>query len=139
MGARRYTRVVRVIKEYDNDDVLPIYLTALTHGYDPHSEYFGKSELETFSIGMKLSLYGIGALLRSEDGYCKVERLVAGGPPEPSRAIKANDRIIAVAQGSQAPVDGGGMKLNKGVHFIRSPKAPEARPPTLPPPRPDPP
>jgi carboxyl-terminal processing protease len=125
--ARRYTRVLRALKEYDNDDVLQIYLTALTHVYDPHSEYFGKSELETFSIGMKLSLYGIGALLRSEDGYCKVERLVAGGPAERSRAIKANDRIIAVAQGSQAPVDVVDMKLNKVVDLIRGPKDTEVR------------
>src|SRR6266571_474878 len=120
--ARRYTRVLRALKEYDNDDVLQIYLTALTHVYDPHSDYLGKSELETFSIGMKLSLYGIGALLKSEDGYCKVERLVAGGPAERSRAIKANDRIIAVAQGSQPAVDVVDMRLNKVVDLIRGPK-----------------
>src|SRR5260370_23738977 len=138
MGARRYTRVLRAVKEYDNDDVLQIYLTALTHVYDPHWEYFGKSELETFSIGMKLSLYGIGALLRSEDGYCKVERLVAGGPAERSRAIKANDRIIAVAQGSQAPVDVLHMKLNKGVDLIRSPKDTQGRLTLIPADAPDP-
>ncbi|HYV30110.1 MAG TPA: hypothetical protein VEO53_03205, partial [Candidatus Binatia bacterium] len=79
---RRYTRVLRMINEYDNDDVLQIYLTALCHVFDPHSDYMGKSELENFSIGMKLSLYGIGALLQSEDGICKIKSLTDGGPAQ---------------------------------------------------------
>src|SRR5262245_37017146 len=54
---RRYTRVLRALKEYDNDDVLQVYLTSLTRIYDPHSDYMGKSELENFSINMKLSLF----------------------------------------------------------------------------------
>ena len=51
---RRYTRILRTINEYDNDDVLQIYLTALAHVYDPHSDYMGKSEMENFNISMKL-------------------------------------------------------------------------------------
>jgi len=77
---RRYTRILRALKEYDNDDVLEIYLTPgprLRSALD----YMGKSSLDNFSINMKLSLYGIGAVLRSEDGYCKIQSLV----PAPGR------------------------------------------------------
>ncbi|HUR46858.1 MAG TPA: carboxy terminal-processing peptidase [Candidatus Saccharimonadales bacterium] len=124
--SRRYTRILRAIMEYDNDDVLEIFLTALAHVYDPHSDYMGKSSLENFSIGMKLSLFGIGALLRSEDGYCKIQELKPG-PAQRSKKLKPNDRIVAVAQGNEAPVDVVDMKLNKVVELIRGPKGTEVR------------
>src|SRR6185436_9612865 len=95
--SRRYTRVLKMLKEYDNDDVLQIYLTALCHIYDPHSDYMGKSELENFAIGMKLSLFGIGALLQSEDGMCKIRELKPG-PAQRSGKVKPGDKIVAVAQ-----------------------------------------
>jgi len=124
---RRYTRVIRMINEYDNDDVIQIYLTALCHVYDPHSDYMGKSELENFSIGMKLSLYGIGALLQSEDGICKIKSLTDGGPALRSKQLKPDDKIIAVAQSNQPPVDVIDMKLSKVVEQIRGPKGTEVR------------
>ena len=34
---------------------------SLTNAYDPHTDYMGKAQLENFAIGMKLSLFGIGA------------------------------------------------------------------------------
>ena len=124
---RRYTRILRAVNEYDNDDVLQIYLSALTHVYDPHSDYMGKTESENFSISMKLSLFGIGALLRSEDGFCKIQSLMAEGPAERSKKLKANDKIIAVAQGDEPAVDVVEMKLNKVVELIRGPKGTEVR------------
>ncbi len=124
---RRYTRILRALKDYDNDDVLEVYLTALAHVYDPHSDYLGKSALDTFSINMKLSLFGIGAVLRSEDGFCKIQTLVAEGPAERSKKLKPNDKIIAVAQGEKPPVDVVDMKLNKVVEMIRGPKGTEVR------------
>ena len=124
--SRRYTRVLRMLNEYDNDDVLEIYLTSLARVYDPHSDYMGKSNLENFSIGMKLSLFGIGALLRSEDGYCKIQELKRG-PALRSKQLKPDDRIVAVAQGEGPPVEVVDMKLNKVVELIRGPKDTEVR------------
>jgi len=134
---RRYTRVLRALHEYDSDDVLEIYLTSLARVYDPHSDYMGKSQLENFSIGMKLSLFGIGALLRSEDGYCKIQELKPG-PASDSKKLKPNDRIIAVAQGDGEPVDVVDMKLNKVVELIRGPKDTEVRLTVVPADAPDP-
>ena len=123
---RRYTRILRALREYDNDDVLQVYLTALARVYDPHSDYMGKSELENFSIGMKLSLFGIGALLRSEDGFCKIQELKPG-PAMRSKQIKPNDKIVGVAQGDDEFVDVVDMKLNKVVELIRGPKGSKVR------------
>src|SRR5205823_7834012 len=134
---RRYTRVLRTLREYDEDDVLEIYLTSLARVYDPHSDYMGKSQLENFSIGMKLSLFGIGALLRSEDGYCKIQELKPG-PAMDSKKLKPNDRIIAVAQGPAEPVEVVDMKLSKVVELIRGPKDTEVRLTVIPADAPDP-
>ncbi|MCL5099053.1 MAG: carboxy terminal-processing peptidase [Candidatus Omnitrophica bacterium] len=124
---RRYTRMQRFLDEYDSGDVFQIYLTALTHAYDPHSDYMGAAQLENFAIGMKLSLFGIGALLKSEDGYCKIVQLVPGGPAEKSKKLKPNDRIIAVAQENQETVDVVDMKLAKVVEMIRGTKGTKVR------------
>jgi carboxyl-terminal processing protease len=123
----RYHRNLRFFMEWNNEDVLQVYLTALAHVYDPHSDYLGRAQLEQFSIGMNLSLFGIGAELISEDGYCRIRRLLPGGPAIKSKLVKENDRIVAVAQSNQPPVDIVEMSLNKAVQLIRGPKATEVR------------
>ncbi|MGO8678692.1 MAG: carboxy terminal-processing peptidase [Limisphaerales bacterium] len=119
---RRYHRTLRAFEEFDDEYVLGIYLTTLAHVYDPHSDYMTHSQLESFSIAMNLRLEGIGAELRSEDGYCTIFRLLAGGPALKCKQIKENDRIVAVAQSNSPPVDLVDMRLDKAVQLIRGPK-----------------
>lgn len=123
---RRYNRILRLIDDYDADDVLQIYLTSLARVYDPHSDYMGKAEYENFAIGMKLSLSGIGAVLRSEDGICRIQSLQPG-PAMNSKKIHPDDKIIAVAQSNQPPVEVVDMPLRKVVELIRGPKGTEVR------------
>ena len=124
----RYHRNLRFFEDWDNEDVLQAYLTALAHVYDPHSDYLDRRQLEQFSISMNLSLFGIGAELTvSEDGYCTIHRLLPGGPAIKSKLIKENDRIVAVAQSNQPPVDVVDMSLPKAVQLIRGPKGTEVR------------
>ncbi len=125
--ANRYHRTLRTFRDWDHDDVMQVYLTALAHVYDPHSDYFGHEQLDSFSITMNLSLFGIGAELQSEDGYCTIRRLLPGGPAEKSKKLKEKDRIVAVAQSNQPPVDVVEMSLNKAVQLIRGPKGTEVR------------
>jgi carboxyl-terminal processing protease len=123
----RYHRNLRFFTDWNNEDVLQYYLTALTHVYDPHSDYLGRAQLEQFSISMNLSLCGIGAELLSEDGYCHIRRVMPGGPAMKSKQLKENDCIVAVAQSNQPPVDIVDMSLNKAVQLIRGPKGTEVR------------
>lgn len=123
----RYQRNLKTFRDFDNDDVLQVYLSALAHVYDPHSDYLGHDQLESFTINMNLSLFGIGAELRSVDGYCTINRLLPGGPALKSGKIKEKDRIIAVAQGDGTPVDVVDMSLSKAVQLIRGPKGTEVR------------
>jgi len=60
-----------MVHEQDKDEQMKLYLDALAQAYDPHSEYLSKADMKNFSINMGLSLVGIGAMLRSEDGYAK--------------------------------------------------------------------
>src|SRR5262249_40450730 len=89
--------------------------------------YFGRSALDSFAIQMNLSLFGIGAELTSEDGYCTIHRILPNGPAEKSKKVAVNDRIIAVGQSNQPPVDVVDMSLNKAVQMIRGPKGTEVR------------
>ena len=125
---RRYHRNLRLFTDWNSDDVIQVYLTTLARVYDPHSDYYGHQQLEQFSIAMNLSLSGIGAeLTLSDDGYCTIRKLLPGGPAEKSKKIKVTDRIIAVAQGDQTPVDIVDMSLNKAVQLIRGQKGTEVR------------
>ena len=123
----RYSRILRTFKEWDNEEVLQTYLTSLAHVYDPHSDYMDRATLENFSIQMSLALFGVGATLTSEDGYCKVSALQPSGPAAKSKKIKPGDRIVAVAQGTNKPVDVVEMPLTKVVEQIRGPKGTEVR------------
>src|SRR5437762_8832344 len=96
---RRYDRLARNIHEQDKDEQIKLFLDALAQSYDPHSEYLSKADMKNFSINMGLSLVGIGAMLRSEDGYAKIESLVPGGPAQTDGRLKVGDRITAVGQG----------------------------------------
>ena len=124
---RRYDQLLLNLHEQTNEDVLKDFLTTLALSYDPHSEYLSKSDLENFSINMRLSLVGIGAVLHSEDGYAKIMELVPGGPADRDGHLKVNDRISAVAQGDGAFVDCVGMKLDKVVDMIRGKKGTTVR------------
>lgn len=128
MLAKRYRRNLHIFEEMDREDVFEIYLNALAHIYDPHTDYMGKSALEQFKISMNLALFGIGAQLRmDDDGYCNIERLMPGGPAIKSKLVKEKDRIVAVAQNTNTAVDIVGMNINKAVQLIRGPKGTEVR------------
>jgi len=119
---KAYSRYVTLLNDNDPMWVLERYLNAFTQAYDPHSDYMSPHNAEDFDISMSLSLVGIGALLSSEDGAAKVERLIAGGPAERDARLKPGDKIIAVAQGDAEPVDIMHLPLNKAVRMIRGEK-----------------
>ena len=125
--ARHYRWNLHMATNLDSTDVLQAYLNALAHAYDPHSDYFNTEHAQTFSIDMSLSLFGIGAQLTEDDGYCTISSLVHGGPAEKSKQLHEKDRTIAVAQSNQPPVNVVDMELGKVVQLIRGPKGTEVR------------
>src|SRR5437899_3225485 len=124
---RRYDRLGRTVHEQDKDEQMKLFLDALAQTYDPHSEYLSKADMKNFSINMGLSLVGIGAMLRTEDGYAKIESLVPGGPAQVDGRLKVGDRITAVGQGTGDLVDVRDMRLDKVVEMIRGKKGSRVR------------
>ena len=120
---RRYDQFLHSVQEQTNRDAVDQFLSALAQTYDPHSEYMSKDEYQNFLVQMKLSLVGIGAVLKkSDDGYTKIMELVVGGPAEKEGHLKVGDRITAVAQGDKPFVEVIDMKLDKVVSMIRGKK-----------------
>ncbi|HWL53936.1 MAG TPA: carboxy terminal-processing peptidase [Chthoniobacteraceae bacterium] len=124
---RRYNQVLKNLKEQTDADVVDLFLTTLAQTYDPHSQYMSQSDMENFTIAMKLKLFGIGAQLQSEDGYTKIMDLIAGGPAQKDGRLKVGDRISAVAQGEGEFSDVIDMKLDKVVQLIRGKKGTTVR------------
>ena len=136
--AKRYERLARNVHEQDQEEQVKLFLDALAQTYDPHSEYLSKADLKNFSINMGLSLVGIGAMLRTEDGYAKIESLVPGGPAQTDGRLKVGDRITAVAQGNSEFNDVRDMRLDKVVEQIRGKKGTHVRLMVIPADAPDP-
>lgn len=124
---KRYERLANNLNEVGELEIQELFLSTLARMYDPHSVFFSADTLEDFSISMRLSLVGIGALLAQEDGYCVVKELIPGGPAFLSKQLVPNDKIVGVAQGSDESVDVIGMSLRKIVTQIRGDKGSEVR------------
>ena len=79
--ARRYDGLLKGVEDRGEEDIDEIFLNAVAESYDPHSEYMGRSNLESFEISMRLSLIGIGAECapkmdtRRFSGSCRVDLL----------------------------------------------------------------
>lgn len=124
---RRYERMAKFLDEIEVHNVQETFLTSLAQLYDPHSNFFSWDSAQEFDIQISNALVGIGAQLRDVDGYCVIERLLPGGPAEMSGQLHPGDKIIAVAQGDNEPVDVIGMKLRKIVQQIRGEAGTEVR------------
>jgi carboxyl-terminal processing protease len=120
--SRRHAQQLKTMRALSSDEVLEVYLNALAHVYDPHSNYLGHEEMENMSISMNLSLFGIGASLQNVDGYCTIHELIPGGPGARSGQLKPGDRIVAVKQAKGEPVDVVNIPLTRTVQMIRGPK-----------------
>lgn len=117
---KRYDSVRKRWFETDDDELLELYLTSMTSAFDPHSSYMSKSTLEDFDIQMRLELDGIGAALRSEDGYTTVQEIIAGGAADRDGKLKEGDIIVSVGQGPAGTLeDIVDMKLRNVVKLIR--------------------
>lgn len=118
----KYEQLLLTMQSFDQEMLLQRYLSAFSQIYDPHSDYLSPSGVEDFDINMKLSLVGIGAMLRPDDGAAKIVRLIPGGPAETDGRLKAGDKIIAVAQEDEDPVSILHWPLYKAVRLIRGEK-----------------
>jgi len=120
---KRYENFGRALNQYNSEDVFQLAMNSYATAVDPHTNYLSPITSENFNIDMSLSLEGIGARLMTEDGFTKVVEVIPGGPAFKSKKINVDDRIIAVAQGTDGEfVDVVGWRITDVVQLIRGPK-----------------
>ncbi len=119
---KKYSLNKKRIAEIDENRMISVFINAFSTALDPHSNYLSQEEHEDFMISTKLKLEGIGVLLRSDDGFVIVESIIPGGAAAKLPAqfqLKPNDKIVAVAQHDDDPVDVIDMDLRDVVKLIR--------------------
>jgi carboxyl-terminal processing protease len=71
---KRYHTNQVFLDQTESHEVLELYLSSMTHCFDPHSTYMSPQTLEDFRIDMELKLDGIGARLKYDDGYTRLSK-----------------------------------------------------------------
>ena len=118
----RYELQTRRSVEKRREDVYAEFLHAFATSLDPHSGYLSADDVEDFQIQMQLSLEGIGVALTERDGYAVVEQIIPGGATDRLGVLEPKDKIIAVAEDGELPVDVIDMALRDVVRLIRGKK-----------------
>lgn len=119
---RHYERLARRIRELEPGDLYAALLDSVAKALDPHSAYLSADRLQDFSISSTLALEGIGATLRSQDGYTVIVRIIPGAPADRQGGLRPKDRIVAVGQDGETPVDVIEWSLRDVVRLIRGSK-----------------
>lgn len=125
---KRYNNQLKRALQVNSEDVFQTFANAFTKQYDPHTQYFSPRKSENFKINMSLSLEGIGAVLKSENEFTQIVRLVPAGPADKTGQLKATDRIVGVGQGDEGEIeDVIGWRLDDVVQLIRGAKGTTVR------------
>ncbi len=99
-----------------------LYLNIVAQIFDPHTNYLPPEDVTDFDISMTGKLEGIGAVLTEEDGYIKVVEIIPGGPADLQGDLKAEDKILKVAEYKKDSVDLIAMEVKDAVKLIRGKK-----------------
>jgi len=124
----RYKDRNRMFHQFDSNELLEVYLSSLTRTFDPHSSYLSAKNLEDMlNQQLHLSLEGIGASLRSEDGYAVVTEIVPGMAADKDGRLQPEDKIVGIQKENGEETDLVEKKLSDVVRFIRGPRGTKVR------------
>ena len=130
---KRYSELESRAHQLTAEDVFQTFMEAYANSLDPHTDYMDPRTAENFSVSMRLSLEGIGAVLQKQDDYVVVRSIVPGGPADKSGKIKVGDRIAAVGQGGTGAMeDVVGWRIDDVVDKIRGARNTQVRLDVLP-------
>ena len=119
---KRYQRFLDRVNDYEEEDVINIFLNSYMDNLDPHSNYLTPSQAEEYEIQTSLSYQGIGARLQNNDDFIEIVNLIPGGPAEKNGLLKPLDKIIGVYDKKNLLIDVIGWDVNEVVKLIRGPK-----------------
>jgi len=119
---KRYRSFKDRVAELDGEDVFQTFMNAYASAIEPHTGFLGPRASENFSMSMRLSLEGIGAVLQRDDEFTTVRQVVKGGPADKLGTIKVGDRIVGVGTPKKPIQDVVGWRLDYVVDLIRGKK-----------------
>ena len=117
-----YELQTKRVVEHNPEKLITNATESFARALDPHTNYLSPENLEDFHIHMQLSLEGIGASISSDNGFTVIEELSPGGGAERSGMLKPKDKIIAVTQEGETPVNIIDMDLRDVIKMIRGKK-----------------
>ncbi len=118
----RYRQYYIALTEPEEETVLQNYLSAITHAYDPHSDYMSPLSKEDFDMDMNLTLCGVGAVLSMDNGALKIMEVMPGGPMARDGRIKEGDKIVGVENEPGKMENILWKPMNKTIRKIRGKK-----------------
>ena len=124
---KRYHNAQKRLVQTNSEDAFQIVMNSFARSIEAHTSYLSPRRAEQFKMDMDLELEGIGAVLTYDEDYTVIRSLVPGGPADKSEQIKADDRIIGVAQEGEEFVDVIGWRLDDVVDLIKGPKGTTVR------------
>lgn len=120
---KRYENLYKRSMQVKNNEIFQIIANAYSAALEPHTSYFSPRATEEFNIQMRLSLDGIGAVLRTDKEHTRIVSIVPGGPADRTGQLKPGDHIIGIAQGREGKfTDVVGWRLTDVVNLIRGKK-----------------
>jgi len=120
---KRYQLFSKRAKEAKSEDVFQYFINSYVSLVEPHTGYLAPRTSENFDINMSLSLEGIGAVLGEDGEYTIINSIVKGGPADMQGDLKKGDKLLALGQGSEGPMeDVIGWRLDDVVQKVRGEK-----------------
>ena len=117
---KRMERQMNSQKNHENtDELFSTFVNAVTQLMDPHTDYMPPVDKRTFDESMSGEFFGIGAVLKDDDGKIKIGTIVPGMPVDRNGEIKVDDEILKIAEGAAEPVDVTGYAVTDAVKLIR--------------------
>ncbi len=101
------------------DELFSGFVNAITQLMDPHTDYMPPVDKRSFDESMSGKFYGIGAVLKDDDGKIKIGTIIPGMPVERNGEIKVDDEILKIGEGAAEPVDIAGYEVTDAVKLIR--------------------
>lgn len=124
---KRYKNAQKRLVQTNSEDAFQIVMNSLARSIEAHTSYLSPRRAEQFKMDMDLELEGIGAVLTPDEDYTVIRSLVPGGPADKTEQLKADDKIIGVAQDQKEFVDVIGWRLDDVVDLIKGPKGTKVR------------
>lgn len=83
-----------------------IFLKAIAHSFDPHSEYFTPSQHDEFNSELSVNELSFGISLKEDlHGRISISRLTPGGAAWSSSEINQDDILLGLQWGTKPPID----------------------------------